>query len=223
MRIVAVEIAVPDPATTAGWYRDVLGLDTDGPSVGIGTSTLRLVPGPAETGHHHLAFAVSADSSQDALSWLRGRVAPMRVAGAEIVDGPAGWDSESVYFRGPDGAILELIARHRLADRPAGQAAPFGAGSLLSISEVGLPVPDVAAAVDDLGRTHGLSRFGEPEPRFAPVGDDTGLLIVVAEGRVWFPTAADRPATGPLTVIVRAPGGRTAELELAPARRVRAV
>jgi len=222
VRILAVDIAVPDPAATAGWYRDVLGLDTDGLSVRIGSSTLRLVPGPAGTGHHHLAFAVPADGIRDGLSWLRDRVPSMPVDGSEIVTGSPSWDSESVYFRGPDGAILELIARHRLPDRPAGAPGAFGPASLLAVSEVGVPVPDPAAAVAALGRTLGAAPFGQPGPGFAPVGDDTGLLIVVAEDRVWFPTAQDRPATGPLAVTVRAPDGRAAAVELAPGRRVTA-
>jgi len=131
-------------------------------------------------------------------------------------------DSESVYLRGPDGAVLELIARHRLPDRPTWPAGPFGPRSLLAVSEVGIAVPDVAAAVADLRSALGCAPFGDPEPRFAPVGDDTGLLVLVAERRVWFPTAADRASTGPLTATVGAPDGRTADIDLAPGRRVTA-
>jgi len=186
MRIVGVELTVPDPAATTRWYGEVLGLPVHGASVEIGRSTLRVVAGPPDAGHHHLAFSIPAGD-------------------AEIVVGPPSWDSESVYFRGPDGAILELIARHRLPD-PAGiPVGGFGTGSLLSVSEVGVPVPDVRAAVAELGRTVGAEPFGPPGTAFAPVGDDTGLLILVAGHRAWFPTADEFPASGPLAVTVEAP------------------
>jgi len=205
MRIVGVELTVPDPAATTRWYGEVLGLPVHGASVEIGRSTLRVVAGPPDAGHHHLAFSIPADAARDALRWLRGRVDLIPAGDAEIVVGPPSWDSESVYFRGPDGAILELIARHRLPD-PAGiPVGGFGTGSLLSVSEVGVPVPDVRAAVAELGRTVGTEPFGPPGTAFAPVGDDTGLLILVAGHRAWFPTADEFPASGPLAVTVEAP------------------
>ena len=211
VHIASVELAVTDPVATAAWYAGVLGLPTaaeDGvAAVTIGSSVLRLVTahGPPR-GHHHLAFTVPGDSIRAALDWVVRRVDVISVDGGDIMAGPAEWDSESVYFRGPDGSILELIARHRLppaVQDPVSHApGPFGPGSLLSISEIGIPVADVPATVGQLGAVLGLAPFGEPEQRFAAVGDDDGLLIVVESGRTWFPTDHDRPDTGPLHVRV---------------------
>ena len=210
MRITRVELAVPEPAATARWYADVLGLPVTGTTVAVGTSALVLVAGdPA--GHHHLAFGVPADAIAGALDWLTGRVELLTPDGAgPLVPGSPDWDSESVYFRGPDGAVLEVIARHRRPERLTG---PFGTAALLELSEVGLPVADVPAALATLAGALGLPPFGEHGPRFAPVGDDDGLLILVPPDRVWFPTVDELPGTGPVTVQVAA--ARPGRLRLA--------
>lgn len=237
MRITSVELAVTDPRVTAAWYADVLGLPTplepsgsgrlaSGPavaSVTIGSSTLRLTAARERPdGHHHLAFTVPGDSIGAARDWLTERVEVMTVDGGDIVAGPPDWDSDSLYFRGPDGSILELIARHRLPPAPRDPATrrpvPFGPRSLLSISEVGIPVADVPATVERLGRGLGLTPFHEPGAVFAAVGDDDGLLIVVQSGRTWFPTDHDLPDDGALGVQVS--GALTATLDLGVGRSV---
>ena len=216
MRITGVELAVPDPGATASWYADVLGLPTDGATVTVGATVLMLVAGDPG-GHHHLAVAIPADAVTAALAWLSGRADLLAPDPAHpVIDGPRAWDSQSVYFRGPDDAVLEVIARHRRRERHAG---PFGPAALLEVSEVGLPVDDVPATVAALGRELAVPPFGTPQPLFAPVGGDDGLLIVVAADRAWFPTAGDLPATGPLTVEVAT--GHPGRLELPGSRVVR--
>ena len=91
-----------------------------------------------------------------------------------------------IYFRDPDGNILECIARHRL-DNASAQA--FGPASLLNVSEIGWPVEDVPQSVERLEQQLGLSVFGSASDTFTPLGDDEGLLIVVKLERPWFPTA----------------------------------
>lgn len=238
MHITSVELAVTDPAATAAWYATVLGLPTSvelpepgqpepgqpepgrpaaGPVVAvvtIGSSTLRLTTALQRPhGHHHVAFTVPGDGIGAAHDWLVDRVGVMSVAGSDVVAGPPEWDSESVYFPGPDGSILELIARHRLPPAERAPTAPgpgpFGPGSLLSISEIRVPVADVPAIVGRLGSVLGLRPFGEPGQRFAAVGDDDGLLIVVESGRTWFPTDHYLPDDGPLNVRVSAALGAT--------------
>ena len=39
----------------------------------------------------------------------------------------------------------------------------------------------------------GLQPISPPSPQFAPVGDDEGLLIIVAADRRWFPEQKDLP------------------------------
>jgi catechol-2,3-dioxygenase len=78
---------------------------------------------------------------------------------------------------------------------------------LLRISEIGLAVPDVPAAVATLQNAFGLSVFGTAAAEFTPLGDHDGLLIVVRQGRPWFPTRTVRPSLGPITVTVELPRG----------------
>jgi hypothetical protein len=129
----------------------------------LGVMEPRFVAGPVAP--HHFAFHVA-----EVDEW------PLELS--EEHDFSA-WDgARARYFRDPDGNVAELIARPRA--RPE-----------LSLAEVGLPVEDVAAAVESLAAL-GLSPHHGWNDAFAPLGDDDGLLIVVRRGRNWFPT--DEPS-----------------------------
>ena len=78
---------------------------------------------------------------------------------------------------------MELIARER---------AP-GDELFLEISEVGLPVADVGAAVEWLEEELGLPHFSGNRRDFSAVGDDRGLFIVVPVGRPWLFTEEPAP------------------------------
>src|SRR5438093_8539663 len=121
---------------------------------------------------HHFAFHVA-----DLEPWKR------RLDVTEEHDFSSWGGARAVYFRDPNENVVELIAR---PDAPPE----------LSLAEVGLPVADVAAAVETLERELGLRPYDEWGHEFAPIGDDDGLLIVVSDGRGWFPVgvpAGDSP------------------------------
>ncbi|CAM3558624.1 VOC family protein [Deinococcus frigens] len=141
-------------------------------------------------GFYHLAFDIPRNRVDEAEVWLRARVPLLEDAkGVSRFPLSEGWNSESLYFGDAAGNILEFIVRR---DLPSDSAAPFSPASILHVSELGVIVPDVTAAVLDLERRFGLSPFNEQGSTFSPVGDQGGLLIVVREGRGWFPTG--RPA-----------------------------
>ena len=160
----------------------------------MGATRLAFVPGGDSP--HHLAFNIPEDRLADAKAWLRGRgVAIVDVDGTD--EGDAGdWDAHMCYFEDPEGHVLECIARHGLANA---SRAPFGPTSLLDVSEVGVVVDDVPAAARRLQDALGVPAYRPAGERFAPLGDEHGLLIVVPRGRRWFPTC--RPATGAPIVI----------------------
>lgn len=217
MHIRQVQLATRSLDDTARFYEqlgcDVLP-DDDSVRVSVGASQLVFRALDAMTGAHHLAFTIPTRTFADA----KRRVAQVAtVLGADGVDefeGPAGWDSRSVYFEGPDRQLLELIERR---GRPAaadargvapadddvpptdGGPAPL-APLLVSVSEVGIAVPDPLGAVEVL-HEHGLDPYANPPgPDFAPVGDVDGLLILVSPGRRWFPTLDRAPSTAPVVV-----------------------
>jgi catechol 2,3-dioxygenase-like lactoylglutathione lyase family enzyme len=203
MHIAHVDLVSTDVATAAEFYAGVLGQSvtvatgSNSATVRIGTSTLTLRRGTASVGINHLAFTIPANRFAEAKAWLSSRVALLTKDGADKFSLGGTWNSESVYFPGPDGSILELIARHSLDNATAH---PFTGADLLCVSEIGLGVPDVPGAVDALEAQFGLARFGDGGDQFSPVGDHDGLLILVSQDRPWFPSADLIASRGPLTV-----------------------
>jgi catechol 2,3-dioxygenase-like lactoylglutathione lyase family enzyme len=195
MRIDDVRIGTADAAAAAAFYRDVLGLPVsvtdDRVTVTAGWSTITLVERPVAGESNHLAFTIPTGSFAAAKEWLSARTQLMswREGETELRLGEP-WNSESVYFLGPDGIILELITRAHL-DNASDE--PFGAAQLLCVSEVGLAAPDVGTEFARIREAFGVETFAGESPHFTTAGDQEGLLILVTAGRPWFPTA-DRVA-----------------------------
>jgi catechol-2,3-dioxygenase len=187
MRILQLALPVSDVAQVAAYFSDVLQLPVNGDSVQIGWTRLQLrAAGSDPGGGVHLAFNVPANRFVAATEWLLAR-APLQTNAkgeAHFTFGDA-WASESIYFEGPDGLILELIGRRRL---PASdRTGPFHGSELTCVSEVGLPVADVPALHARAKAALELKPLSPPTPHFAALGDDEGLLIVVDATRAWFP------------------------------------
>lgn len=187
MRIEQLTLPTADVAATAAYFADVLQLPVHDAAVTLGWSQLHLIPaGNLPVGGVHLAFNVPHNRFTEATAWLDARATRQRNAeGQEHFTFEGRWDSESIYFTGPDALILELIARHRLP--ASNRTGPFHGSEITCISEVGLPAPDVAAAQAAIEAAFGLAPLSTPTPHFAPMGDDEGLLIVVDATRRWFP------------------------------------
>lgn len=189
VHIVEVELSVSNPAEAADYFAQTLGaylgLDEGRPAVTIGASRLILMPGRAGEGVHHLAFDIPIARFTEHRDWLQQRVPLLtNAAGESEFEGPSGWNSRSVYFSGPDQMVLELIGRRSRPQPPTGhQPMP----QLMSISEVGVAVADVPAAVRELRSRLGVEVLGAASAEFAPVGDHFGLLILVTYGRGWLP------------------------------------
>ncbi len=166
------EVVLP-AADLSGFHRETYG-----------ATRLRFAGGPPVCSH--FAINVAPQRFEEAVSWARAR--------AELVEDDVpfdAWRARSAYFFDPGGNIVELIARER---------AP-GEELFLEISEVGLPVADVGAAVDWLESELGLPYFSGNRRDFAAVGDDRGLFIVVPVGRPWLFTDVPAP-DAPLRVAI---------------------
>ncbi|MCY7396177.1 MAG: VOC family protein [Nocardioides sp.] len=197
MQLRHVSLPVRDPGAAAHWYADVLGLPAertgDTWQVAVGSSVLTLRAGPG-TGAHHLAFGIRPASFAASKAWLRARVPLRSRDGEDEFEGPPGWRSRSLYVDGPQGAVLELIARRDLPAAAGGAVAGDG-GGWLGLSEVGIAVADVRATARRLHAELGVPAYAEePGRTFAALGDVHGLLVLVAQGRRWYPTD-DRYAT----------------------------
>ncbi|OHU18735.1 hypothetical protein BKG76_19485 [Mycobacteroides franklinii] len=207
MRIHDVQITATDVASAARFYSETLELpvelDADSATVHIGESTLTMVPGPAYHGAHHLAFTIPAGSLAPAKQWLSQRVT-LQTDGQwhDEFDCAPNWQARSLYFAGPDDAVLELIERNILDNRIAH---PFGVGDIRSLSEVGFGVSDVLGTQALMHDTLGLLPFGEPGPGFGPVGDHDGLFILVPTDVTWRPENRVPPAAAPTVVTADVP------------------
>jgi hypothetical protein len=168
VRIREVVLPAADPEAAAAFH-----------PAAYGASRVRFEPGPAVCSH--FAVNVPPDRFGEAVDWARTQ--------AELIqeDVPFEmWRARAAYYFDPVGNLVELIARER---------AP-GAELLLEVSEVGLPVADVGAAVRFLEAELGLPHFSGDRESFSAVGDDRGLFILVPVGRPWLFTdvpASDAP------------------------------
>lgn len=218
MDIRQVQLATRSLADTARFYERL------GCSVEIVDATARIMVGstllvfrelPEMTGALHLAITIPTGAFDAAKAWIAGLTTVLGTADQDEFEGPPNWNSRSVYFEGPDQQLLELIERRDLESgaRRAGDGSGTGTGAvvpLVSVSEVGVPVPDVLGAASALRRA-GLEPYANPPGEsFAAVGDVDGLVILVSPDRRWFPTGDRSPSSAPVVIDV----GLGAPLEL---------
>lgn len=192
MEILELELETGCLEETKAFYTKVLTLklveEAEGSfTVAAGASRLRFIRGAGQP-FYHFAFNIPENKIAKAKLWLEDRVDLIEDEGDALVFFPH-WNAHSLYFRDPSGNIVEMIARHNLANRSEGA---FASDDIRCVSEIGLPVEDVMDTVEKLQVVHGLSTWREPSSQFAPVGDENGLLIVVSTGRIWF--MSDNPA-----------------------------
>jgi hypothetical protein len=103
------------------------------------------------------------------------------------------------YFYDAGGNVAEFIARH---DLKSNIREPFSAQSLECVSELGIVTTDVPKTVSAIQSALPIELYrATMDEQFVPVGDVTGLFIVVKQGRVWFPeTRAAKVAPFMVTV-----------------------
>lgn len=174
--------------------------------VAVGSTLLVFRELPEMTGALHLAITIPTGTFDAAKAWIAGLTTVLGTDDQDEFEGPPNWNSRSVYFEGPDQQLLELIERRDLpVDVGENTAVP-----LVSVSEVGVPVPDVLGAASALRRA-GLEPYANPPGEsFAAVGDVDGLVILVSPDRRWFPTGDRSPSSAPVVIDV----GLGAPLEL---------
>ena len=132
---------------------------------------------------YHFAFNIPENQLNESIIWLEGKTELITLNGEKVFDFKA-WDAHSIYFYDPAGNIIEFIARHRLNNSSGKQ---FSGKSILSVSEIGMPVNDVREFYDRLYAEFGLPLFTGDLKTFMAAGDDNGLIIIVPEERRWFP------------------------------------
>jgi catechol 2,3-dioxygenase-like lactoylglutathione lyase family enzyme len=202
MQIAEVRLASADLAAQRRLYADVLGLlplEAEAHTVAVRAGASRLTFERGAPSPQHVAFRIPSAAYPDALDWLAERADLLPNADGGREHPFPDWNAHAMYFRDPDGNVLELIAHHDLDDA---YTPPFGPAHLLAIGEVGVPVDDVPAFLADIVRRHGVRRWSGDGVTFAAAGDKRGSLIVVPRGRAWHPVPGADATTPPLGIAV---------------------
>jgi catechol 2,3-dioxygenase-like lactoylglutathione lyase family enzyme len=223
MEILSVDTVTRSMAETGAYYETVLGLpvrkEIGAVEVTVGRSVIRFREDPDAVGDQHYAFLVD-DTRFDAVrAFLAAGPGLLGDGDRTEFEAQPAWNARSLYFPGPDRSVLEVIARRDLPSSlgaghvpgakassphgPGAQPVPFGPGDLLSLSEVGIAVPDVVATADRLTDA-GIGRYPDGSATFSPAGHIDGMLILVSPGRTWFPTSDRVVGEPPVTVIAQA-------------------
>jgi catechol-2,3-dioxygenase len=184
-------------------------------SVQAGTTLLTFEATPRPVAMYHIAFNVPPTTLPQAKAWLAARVPVVRENGQDEVYFPA-WDARAVYFYDAAGNLLELIDRLTLVTEGGTPPGPreFGSRDMLCVSEIGLPVDDVAASGAALTARLGIAPYKTQSATFAPLGDEQGLILVAAVGRPWTPTV--KAAIVPVSLTVRNAQGHQHHLPRLP-------
>lgn len=241
MQIMSVDTVTRSIAETAAYYETVLRLpvrkEIGAVEVTVGRSVVRFREEADAEGDQHYAFLVDDARFDAARAFLAAGPGLLSDGDRTEFEAQPAWNARSLYFPGPDRSVLEVIARRDLPSNlgaghasgakassphvPGTQPVPFGPGDLLSVSEVGIAVPDVAGTADRLTDA-GIGRYPDGSATFSPAGQIDGMLILVRPGRTWFPTSDRVVAEPPVTVVAQAgpasPGVRPGRYELAPGR-----
>lgn len=191
MRIHELRLPTTDLPAQLAFYRDVLRLpvvESGAEHLAVQAGTTRLVftsEGEAAP-VYHFAFNVPRNQFASARQWIEARVPLIPDTKGALTWHSDGWNADMLYFCDPVGNILEFIARQTLDYE---RNTPFSSGDIQCISEIGLAVDDVQAAVANLSSRLRIPVYdGLGSGTFCALGDEHGLLIVVRKGRAWFPT-----------------------------------
>jgi catechol 2,3-dioxygenase-like lactoylglutathione lyase family enzyme len=194
LRIARAELAVATARldAVAGFYEQTLGFAVERRDgrvvVPVGADVLELVAtGGGTDPFHHFALLVPGDRFDAARAWLGERAETLARDDGETVFPFDFWDARAVYFHDPAGNIVELIAHAGTAEG-SGVAGDFSAAELAGLSEVGIVVDDMTAAVAALERDVGLELWSGRAEQLAFVGAKAHTLILAPLGRGWLPT-----------------------------------
>lgn len=189
MNILELTIYTKNSFNQIDFYANTIGLEliekTKNQAIfKIGQSKLKIIQSN-QSQPYHFAINIPCNQETEALTWLKKRVNVLRENQNEIQDFSF-WNAKAIYFYDIDNNIVEFIARKNLNNESHEQ---FSVNSLLSISEIGMPVSDIKATFDTVKTITNMKRFDGEFERFCAIGDENGLFICINKRvKTWFPT-----------------------------------
>jgi catechol-2,3-dioxygenase len=192
MQIIELELLSDDLAGTERFYKKVLGLDPymreDRTRIFFNIGFTKLIFRKSEDVKpvYHFAIDVPTNRFFDSHDFIKQHADILPVNGDDISNF-INWDARSFYFKDNNGNILECITRYpnREYYRDA-----YSHKCFVGISEIGLVTNNVPELADTFITEYGLPVFHR-QPRadkFTVLGDDSGLFIITARDREWYPT-----------------------------------
>jgi catechol 2,3-dioxygenase-like lactoylglutathione lyase family enzyme len=184
-----VQLLTSDLAKQLEFYRNVLGLpileqSANSVTFQIGISRLEFVQ-DTRAAFYHYAFNIPPHQFVEAKARLSERVELIRDSSGSDEFRSQNWNANQFYFYDPGGNIAELIARH---DLKSDVSEAFSAKSFELISELGIVTDDVPQTVKRIQDLVDAPLYrAVMDEQFVPVGDETGLFIIVKKNRIWFP------------------------------------
>lgn len=196
MKIKEIELLSDNLIETEKFYTEVLGFNIvqkgkERIAFNAGETILTFIKCENQKPKYHFAFNIPNNKLEEAIHWISSKIKLIPVTENSIIADFDTWFAKAIYFFDNNGNILEFITRYHL-DNASGE--PFTTSSILYISEIGI-VTDTPqkTALNFIENDH-LSYFpkGIKNEKFAILGTDEGLFIIVATDRHWYPT--DIPA-----------------------------
>lgn len=146
---------------------------------------------------YHFAIAIPSNQVENALDWLKnqdgkypdGPPQPVPIlkdesSGAEIIYN-APYQTRSVFFRDPNGQVVELVGRE-LADNAV--EGDFNRSMMMGITNFSLVTKEVRKCEDILRSEFGFKAFPNTTSGYKPVGGIDGTLTLIIPGRPYIPT-----------------------------------
>ena len=189
MRIEKLTLQSYDLSKQFDFYVETLGLELiekkeNSFSVLVGTSIL-VFQKSATKSYYHFAFNTSPFQIEEAFKWTQNRVPILEYEGDHILDFKS-WNAKAFYFYDADYNIVEFIDRRNLEIK---NDKSFSIGSLLEISEVGLPVSNILKAFEKINEQTDIDKYSGDFDFFCTAGDEHGLFIMVNRDiKKWLPT-----------------------------------
>lgn len=192
MKIIELELLTADIQETAAFYSKKMGLsflsaNKSSVSFAAGSTKLTFKYSKNPQAVYHFAFDIPHNKLFEAFDWMEKEVEILDIIPPEKIADFYNWDAKSFYFYDNNGNIVEFIARYCL-DNASYKV--FDGSSIVSVSEIGFVAKDVSAFSEELLEKYTLSVFSKQPKldKFIVLGTDTGLFILSAENRNWFPT-----------------------------------
>ncbi|MEN9907005.1 MAG: hypothetical protein RLZZ540_146 [Bacteroidota bacterium] len=192
MKIVVLELLTANLEETAAFYHKKLGLavlwiNKSTVSFAAGSTKLTFKYSKNTRAVYHFAFDIPNNKLFEAFDYMEKEVEILDVIPQEKIADFYNWDAKSFYFYDNNGNVVEFMARYCLDNK---SDAAFDGASIVSVSEIGFVAKDVSVFSEELFAKYTLSVFSKQPKleKFIVLGTDTGLFILSAENRNWYPT-----------------------------------